>query len=326
MFVHHALVDYVVRLVVATRTPAEHGLSDIAGWVSYGASPRATLGIVAGARALALMRGRDYVLPQDMLDVAPDVLRHRLVLSYDALADEVPVDHIISRVLATVPLPQVTRAAPARPGVAAAAPLHDRRDRSPVGPPGARPRRRPCRDGTMEAALRTAGADRARPARRAAAGQLPRAWCRARAASRGRPAPTSPATTCAGWTGRSPPAPPSRTSGRPSPTGSWRPGWCVDLSPSLDFGTASCEKRDLAIAALAAVTHLTRGGGNRIGAVVATGAHTDRIPARGGLAHARGLLRAGRRDPARGPRAPAATWPRRSSSCAARRAGAGWPW
>jgi len=68
--------------------------------------------------------------------------------------------------------------------------------------------------------------------------------------------------------------------------------WVVlDLSPSLDFGTAACEKRDLAVAALAAVTHLTRGGGNRVGAVVATGAHTDRIPARGGLAHARGLLR-----------------------------------
>jgi uncharacterized protein (DUF58 family) len=65
----------------------------------------------------------------------------------------------------------------------------------------------------------------------------------------------------------------------------------LDLSPSLDFGTASCEKRDLAIAALAAVTHLTRGGGNRIGAIVATGEHTERIPARGGLAHARGMLR-----------------------------------
>ena len=98
----------MVRLVVATRTPGEHGLTDIAGWVSYGASPRATLGIVAGARALALIRGRDYVLPQDILDVAPDVLRHRLVLSYDAVADAVPMDHIISRVLATVPLPQVT--------------------------------------------------------------------------------------------------------------------------------------------------------------------------------------------------------------------------
>jgi MoxR-like ATPase len=108
VFVHHALVDYVVRLVVATRTPAEHGLSDIASWVSYGASPRATLGIVASARALALIRGRDYVLPQDVLDVAPDVLRHRLVLSYDAVADQVPMDHIITRVLATVPLPQVS--------------------------------------------------------------------------------------------------------------------------------------------------------------------------------------------------------------------------
>src|SRR6185312_3084413 len=106
VFVHHALVDYVVRLVLATRTPAEHGLTDVAGWVAYGASPRASLGIVAAARALALVRGRDYVLPQDVVDVVPDVLRHRLVLSYDALADAVPLDHIITRVLQTVPLPQ----------------------------------------------------------------------------------------------------------------------------------------------------------------------------------------------------------------------------
>ncbi len=108
VFVHHALVDYVVRLVLATRTPNEHGLTDIAGWVSYGASPRASLGVVAAARALALVRGRDYVLPQDIVDVVPDVFRHRLVLSYDALADGVPLDHIISRVLQTVPLPQVS--------------------------------------------------------------------------------------------------------------------------------------------------------------------------------------------------------------------------
>ncbi len=108
IFVHHALVDYVVRLVLATRSPNEHGLSDVAGWVSYGASPRASLGIVAAARALALVRGRDYVLPQDVVDVVPDVLRHRLVLSYDALADGIPVDHIVNRVLQTVPLPQVS--------------------------------------------------------------------------------------------------------------------------------------------------------------------------------------------------------------------------
>ncbi|GAB3290076.1 AAA family ATPase [Parasphingorhabdus pacifica] len=108
VFVHHALVDYVVRLVLATRAPNEHGMSDIAGWISYGASPRASLGVVAASRALALVRGRDYVLPQDVVDVVPDVLRHRLVLSYDALADNVPVDHIVNRVLQAVPLPQVS--------------------------------------------------------------------------------------------------------------------------------------------------------------------------------------------------------------------------
>jgi MoxR-like ATPase len=107
VFVHHALVDYVVRLVVATRTPREHGMEDVASWVAYGASPRASLGLIAASRALALVRGRDYVLPQDVLDIAVDVLRHRLVLSYDALADGVPADHIVKRIVQTVPLPQV---------------------------------------------------------------------------------------------------------------------------------------------------------------------------------------------------------------------------
>lgn len=108
VFVHHALVDYVVRLVVATRTPLEHGMPDVAGWVTYGASPRASLGLIAASRALALIRGRDYVLPQDVLDVTGDVLRHRLVLSYDALADGVPADHVVKRIVQSVPLPQVT--------------------------------------------------------------------------------------------------------------------------------------------------------------------------------------------------------------------------
>jgi len=108
VFVHHALVDYVVRVVATTRNPAEVGLTDVAGWIGYGASPRATLGTIAAARALALIRGRDYVLPQDVVDVLADVLRHRLVLSYDALADEVPVEHVITRVLQSVPLPQVS--------------------------------------------------------------------------------------------------------------------------------------------------------------------------------------------------------------------------
>ncbi|MCX4091458.1 AAA family ATPase [Nocardia sp. alder85J] len=106
-FVHHALVDYVVRVIAATRKPAESGMDDVAGWVAYGASPRASLGIIAAARAVALIRGRDYVVPQDVVEVIPDVLRHRLVLSYDALADEVSPDDVIRRVLQTIGMPQV---------------------------------------------------------------------------------------------------------------------------------------------------------------------------------------------------------------------------
>ncbi len=108
VFVHHALVDYVVRVINATRRPAEVGLTDVANWLSYGASPRATLGIVAASRALALVRGRDYVIPQDVIEIIPDVLRHRLVLSYDALADSVDADQVITRVLQTIGLPQVS--------------------------------------------------------------------------------------------------------------------------------------------------------------------------------------------------------------------------
>ena len=108
VFVHNALVDYAVRLVLATRSPAEYGIPDVTGMISYGASPRASLGLVAATRALALMRGRDYALPQDVVDLAPDILRHRLVLSYDALADGVPAEHIVQRVLETIPLPTVS--------------------------------------------------------------------------------------------------------------------------------------------------------------------------------------------------------------------------
>jgi len=107
VFVHHAIVDYVVRLVIATRQPAEFGMADVAGWIAYGASPRASLGLIAAGRALALIRGRDYVLPQDVLDVAIDVLPHRMVLSYDAIADGVPASYATQRVLQTIPLPQV---------------------------------------------------------------------------------------------------------------------------------------------------------------------------------------------------------------------------
>jgi MoxR-like ATPase len=107
VFVHNALVDYAVRLVFATREPVRYNVPDVAQLIQYGASPRASLGIVRAGRALALMRGRDYALPQDLSDVAPDVLRHRLVLSYDALADDIPADRIVDRVMQAVPPPTV---------------------------------------------------------------------------------------------------------------------------------------------------------------------------------------------------------------------------
>ncbi|WP_228542373.1 MoxR family ATPase [Nocardia sp. XZ_19_369] len=118
-FVHHALVDYVVRVIAATRKPADFGMQDVASWIAYGASPRASLGIIAAARAVALIRGRDYVVPQDVVEVIPDVLRHRLVLSYDALADEISPEEVIKRVLQTVGMPQVAPQAVA-PGASAA--------------------------------------------------------------------------------------------------------------------------------------------------------------------------------------------------------------
>jgi MoxR-like ATPase len=107
VFVHHALAEYVVRLVLATRDPARFGLPEVAGQLAYGASPRATLGLVAAGRALALLRGRDYVLPGDLLDIAPDVLAHRLVLSFDAVADGVEPESIIHRIVESVPLPVI---------------------------------------------------------------------------------------------------------------------------------------------------------------------------------------------------------------------------
>ncbi|MEL7210404.1 MAG: AAA family ATPase, partial [Actinomycetota bacterium] len=108
VYVDRGVVDYAVDVVLATRDPDEQGLSDLRELIAYGASPRASLGLVAAGRALALLRGRDYALPQDVFDVAPDVLRHRLVLSYEALAQGLGADDILNRVLSTVPAPRVT--------------------------------------------------------------------------------------------------------------------------------------------------------------------------------------------------------------------------
>ncbi len=107
VFVHHAVAEYAVRLVMATRDPAPWGAPELAPLIAHGASPRGSLGLVQGARALAVLRGRDYVLPADVTDLATDVLSHRLVLTYEALADAVAAPSIVERVLQVVAQPQI---------------------------------------------------------------------------------------------------------------------------------------------------------------------------------------------------------------------------
>ena len=98
---------YAVRVATATRDPAAVGLGDLAPYVTYGVSPRASIYMVLAAQALALVRGRQYVLPEDVRAMAPDVLRHRLVLSYEALSDDVTADHVVDAILRRVPVPDV---------------------------------------------------------------------------------------------------------------------------------------------------------------------------------------------------------------------------
>jgi MoxR-like ATPase len=107
VYVDPGIVDYAVRLVTATRSLAASGLGDLDRYVTWGASPRATIALVLGGRALAFLRGREYVLPHDVSELALDVLRHRVVLSYEALADDVDADTILLRVLTTVAAPTV---------------------------------------------------------------------------------------------------------------------------------------------------------------------------------------------------------------------------
>ena len=254
--------------------------------------------MVRATRALALLRGRDYALPQDVQDIAPDILRHRLVLSYDALADDIPADHIVHRVMQTVPLPPVAprqraaggpygrRAAPARrpadPGRAAAGAA---RPAASDGPGAERARDRTVRGGRP--AGPGGGLRDAEPAEAAAVlarlqliisrkldgllqgdylGLLPGPGSEAGESREYRPGddvrrmdwPVTARTT----------VPHVRQTVADRELETWL---AVDLSASLDFGTARCLKRDLVVAAAAAMAHLTVRGGNRIGAVVGTG-------------------------------------------------------
>jgi MoxR-like ATPase len=107
VFVDSGTIDYAVRLIQATRTPDASGAEGISQFLAYGASPRGSLGLVAAAKGLALLRGRDYAVPQDVFDVAVDVLRHRLVLSYEGLAEGVTTDNLLHKILSIVPAPVV---------------------------------------------------------------------------------------------------------------------------------------------------------------------------------------------------------------------------
>ncbi|WP_249222711.1 MoxR family ATPase [Noviherbaspirillum sp. L7-7A] len=105
-YVDPSLIQYAVRLVAATREPEKLGVRDVAPYLTYGASPRATIGLVECARALAFLRGRNYALPEDMVDIAPDVLRHRLSLSYQALSEGINSDVLIQRIMKHLPAPE----------------------------------------------------------------------------------------------------------------------------------------------------------------------------------------------------------------------------
>lgn len=108
VFVERSVLEYAVNLVLCTRTPENFGLPELRTFIELGASPRASIGLIRSGRALAMMRGRTYLTPQDVFDVAPEVLRHRLLLSYEALARDIDAENILARVLSTVPAPHLS--------------------------------------------------------------------------------------------------------------------------------------------------------------------------------------------------------------------------
>ena len=280
VFVHHALVDYVVRLVVATRTPAEHGLGDVAGWVAYGASPRATPGHRRGgpgARAgprpgLRAPAGRAGRRPGRAAPPARALLRRG-----GRPGARRPHHHARARDGAAAAGDGPAPAGARGPGE------HTDVNHAATAPPS-------LRDGRMEAALKALELTvRIRLDGLLQGNHLGLVPGPGTELGEARSYQAGDDVRRIDWsvTARTT-VPHVRQTVADRELETWV---VVDLSPSLDFGTAACEKRDLAIAALAAVAHLTRGGGNRIGALVATGEKLVRLPARGGLSYARGLVR-----------------------------------
>jgi MoxR-like ATPase len=108
VFVHDAVLDYAVRLVQATRHPEAHGVGELAPSIAHGASPRATLALIACGRALALMRDRTYLLPQDVYDLSRDVLRHRVLITYEAMAEGITAEQVVEHIARSVVAPRVS--------------------------------------------------------------------------------------------------------------------------------------------------------------------------------------------------------------------------
>src|SRR5512132_1809056 len=106
VYVDSSLIKYAVKLAAATRHPAQHGMAELSKYISFGVSPRAPINVIEGARALAFLRGRSYVVPQDVIDLVPDVFRHRLVLTYEALAEAITADELIHRFLRKIAAPE----------------------------------------------------------------------------------------------------------------------------------------------------------------------------------------------------------------------------
>jgi len=155
VFVHNLVAEYIVRLVLATRTPADFNLPDLTSVIQIGCSPRATLGLVAASRALALIHGRDYVLPTDVQAVAKDVMAHRLTLGFDAIADNISPGQVVERIIAMVPPPTpvwqggngAQQPAPQQGQPQQGQPQHGQQQPGPQGPPNVQQGPPPGRNG-----------------------------------------------------------------------------------------------------------------------------------------------------------------------------------
>ncbi len=270
--VHQLVADYVVRLVMSTRAPAEYGLADLADTIEIGVSPRATLGLVAAGRALAVLRGRDYLLPDDVRDVAVDVMAHRLMLTFDALADGVDPEQVVRQILHAVPPPLVVWNQNGAV-TAQATDWPDARSR----PRGSTALRRLELTVTSRLDGLLHGAHQ---------GLLPGTGSEAGDSRVYVPGEDDVRRMDWAVTARTT-VPHVRDLVADRELETWA---LADLSPSMDFGTADTDKRDLVVAAVGAIGFLASRLGDRFGALVLHDEYVHRMPARTGRSALYGLL------------------------------------